>query len=163
EPADGFIHGAILGKGGTCASIPVVYAAVGRRLGYPMKIVSAKGPGFDHLLARWDNGQGERLNIEGTGHGLSCHPDESYRTGFYAITPDIEKKGRFLVSMTPREELAIFLAQRFHFWRDVGKDRRAIDAMAWASALIPENEGFRNSLIAALNAWEDKIEKRRPN
>lgn len=29
EPADVFIHGAIQGKGGTCASLPVVYAAIG--------------------------------------------------------------------------------------------------------------------------------------
>jgi hypothetical protein len=39
-PADTFIHGALLGSGGTCASLPVVYAAVGRRLGYPLRLVS---------------------------------------------------------------------------------------------------------------------------
>lgn len=31
--ADTCIHGALLGEGGTCASLPVVYVAVGRRLG----------------------------------------------------------------------------------------------------------------------------------
>jgi hypothetical protein len=46
---------------GTCASMPVLYVAVGRRLGYPLHLVSTKG----HLFARWDDGQ-TRLNIEGT-------------------------------------------------------------------------------------------------
>lgn len=34
---DTFIHGIIQGEGGTCNSLPVVYVAVGRRLGYPLK------------------------------------------------------------------------------------------------------------------------------
>jgi hypothetical protein len=33
DVADSFIHGIIQGNGGTCASIPVVVSAVGRRLG----------------------------------------------------------------------------------------------------------------------------------
>jgi len=57
---DVFIHGALLGQGGTCASLPVVYAAVGRRLGYPLKLVSA----MRHQFVRWDDPDGERFNIE---------------------------------------------------------------------------------------------------
>ena len=43
ETADTFIHGALVGEGGTCASLPVVFAAVGRRLGYPLEV------GFDEV------------------------------------------------------------------------------------------------------------------
>ncbi|MBX9677794.1 MAG: hypothetical protein K2X38_03440 [Gemmataceae bacterium] len=53
-PAESFIHGALIGEGGSCATMPVVYAAVGRSLGYPIKLVSAKGERFTHLFARWD-------------------------------------------------------------------------------------------------------------
>ena len=62
-----FIHGIIDGPGGTCASMPVLYVAVGRRLGYPLKLVEARG----HLLLRWDDPLGQRLgtpdvfNVEG--------------------------------------------------------------------------------------------------
>jgi hypothetical protein len=35
---DTFVHGIIQGNGGTCGSLPVLYAAVGRRLGYPLKL-----------------------------------------------------------------------------------------------------------------------------
>jgi hypothetical protein len=43
DTEDIFIHGALVGGGGTCASLPVIYAAVGRRLGYPLKLVSTRG------------------------------------------------------------------------------------------------------------------------
>jgi hypothetical protein len=51
-----FIHGALNGHGGTCVTMPVLYSAVGRRLGYPLKLVRA----YQHLFARWDEPGGER-------------------------------------------------------------------------------------------------------
>jgi hypothetical protein len=69
---DTFIHGIVDGLGGTCANMPVVYVAVGRRLGYPLRLVVAHGAGFGHFFARWDDPHGERLNIEATAQGLSC-------------------------------------------------------------------------------------------
>ena len=39
DSRDLFIHGILDGPGGTCSSMPVIYTAVGRRLGYPMKLV----------------------------------------------------------------------------------------------------------------------------
>lgn len=35
-----FVHGVLQVAGGTCATLPIVYAAVGRRLGYPRLIGS---------------------------------------------------------------------------------------------------------------------------
>jgi len=71
---DLFVQGLVTGKHeGTCSSMPVFYVAIGRRLGYPLKLVSAKG----HLFARWDDGE-ERFNIEGTNRGLNTYPDEHY-------------------------------------------------------------------------------------
>jgi hypothetical protein len=52
---DRFIHGIIQGQGGTCGSLPVLYAAVGRRLGYPLKLVCAAGKDrWKHGFVRWD-------------------------------------------------------------------------------------------------------------
>ena len=42
DSCDLFIHGIIDGPGGTCASMPVMYVAVGRRLGYPLKLVQTR-------------------------------------------------------------------------------------------------------------------------
>jgi hypothetical protein len=54
DTTDSFIHGALFGDGGTCASLPVVFTAVGRRLGYPLKLVSTRSGDIGHLFARWD-------------------------------------------------------------------------------------------------------------
>src|SRR5262249_22714889 len=62
DTEDTFIHGAIQGNGGTCASLPVVYAAVGRRLGYPLRLVQARTEKWGHFFVRWDEPNGERLN-----------------------------------------------------------------------------------------------------
>lgn len=62
DSRDMFLHGMLPGaNGGTCASMPVMYVAIGRRLGYPMKLVATR----EHLFCRWDDGK-ERFNIEGS-------------------------------------------------------------------------------------------------
>lgn len=162
ETADTFIHGAILGEGGTCATIPVVLAAVGRRLGYPIKIVSTRTAQSGHLFARWDDPEGERLNLEANSTGLGAADDNYYRTGKYALTPERERAGQFLKSMTPREELANFLAQRGCRWREQGRWRFTVESFAYASGLVPENAFYLNTLKGAMNFWLDELEKRRP-
>jgi hypothetical protein len=56
NPEDVFIHGIVQegGAGGTCASMPVVYVAVGRRLGLPLELVEGRG----HYFFRWDDPHG---------------------------------------------------------------------------------------------------------
>jgi Transglutaminase-like superfamily len=57
DSANVFIHGIIQGQRGTCSSMPVLFAAVGRRLGFPIRLVRSK----EHLFARWDDLSGERF------------------------------------------------------------------------------------------------------
>ena len=105
---DVFINGALgPNRSGTCSSLPVFYAAIGRRLGYPLKLVTANA----HLFVRWDD-EREKLNIEGSGRGLSVFPDEHYRQWPFPISPEEEKQGYFLRNLTPAEEVAIFLQSR---------------------------------------------------
>lgn len=152
--ADTHIHGAIYGAGGTCASLPIVYVAIGRRLGYPLKIVEAYGgAAANHFFVRWDDGAGKRLNIEAAAPGLSCMSDDYYRQGRYATTPEIERAGAFLTSMSPRMELASFMVERGFRWREVRNYREWIDAWAWAHCLWPERESGLSSLKSALNEW----------
>jgi hypothetical protein len=88
DTADSFIHGAVLGEGGTCCSLPVVWAAVGRRLGYPLKLVSCLSEKFSHLFLRWEGpGSRKRFNIEATTHlGFATPSDDDFRTGRFART-----------------------------------------------------------------------------
>src|SRR5437879_2452534 len=76
------------------------------------------------------------------------------------ITPDMENKGLFLRSKSPREELAGFLMERFHCWKQLGNFRPSVEAAAWASALVPRNVFFSSTLKMALNGWHRALTAR---
>ncbi len=162
ELEDTFIHGIMQGDGGTCASMPVVYAAVGRRLGYPIKLVSVwADETAGHGFARWEDGT-ERFNIEATNTGLNTPPDEYYRTGRYKMTLEIQRLGGYLQSKTPRQELSHFLAERAIRWEEAGDHREAIGTWAWALSLHPEHVILEDTLKAKMNAMIRANRARKP-
>ena len=119
DSGDLFLHG-LLGEDrtGTCVSLPVLYVALGRRLGYPLKLVTTNG----HIFARWQSPDGkERFNIEGTNQGLSCFEDAYYQRWPHKITEQDIRACRYLKSLTPKEELALFLATRGHCLEAIGQ------------------------------------------
>ena len=164
DVADSFIHGALFGEGGTCTSLPVVYAAVGRRLGYPIKLVCTrvKDQPWGHMFARWDDPAGERFNIEGTNHGMGSYPDDQYRTGLFEITPEEEEQGCLLRSKTPRQELANFLCDRAYHSLQDGNRRLGTEAFTHASSLHPEDRLLWNRLCKTMAEWRDDQQRRMP-
>jgi hypothetical protein len=157
---DSFVHGAIYGPGGTCATLPIIYVALGRRLGYPLKLVTSWGPKWNHKFCRWDDPTGERFNIDANDTGVSFSPDDYYRHP--QLDPKVAEMGRFLESKTPREELASFLACRAHCWRRLGRLREAVDAFAWAAAAAPETPLYLNSAKMWYNDWMTAVDRRKP-
>lgn len=111
--------------------MPVLYVAVGRRLGYPLKLVTAKG----HLFARWDGA--ERFNIEGTNRGLNCHEDGYYQTWPIPLSAAEAKSGHYLKSLTVDEELGLFLSTRGQCLLHNGRLGTARQAFARAAQLAP--------------------------
>jgi Transglutaminase-like superfamily len=100
-----FLQGLLTGdKMGTCASMPVLYVAIGRRLGYPVYLVSTKG----HLFCRWEDDK-ERMNFEGTGDGVRIDPDEKYHKFPFTLTQQEIENSTYLKNLTRAQELAIFL------------------------------------------------------
>jgi hypothetical protein len=148
DSRDLFIHGIIDGPGGTCASMPVLYVAVGRRLGYPLYLVETRG----HLFFRWDDPLGrrlgipERFNIEGTGHGIGSFPDEYYRTWPEPWSAPDKSGGWYLKSLAPKVELAAFLATAAECLVDNNRLDHAIQAYQWACGLSPLDERYRHHL-----------------
>ncbi len=138
-----------------------MYVAIGRRLGYPLKLVAAYSRIGGRLFARWDS-PGECFNIEGTNRGLNCFTDDHYRTGLFELPPHVEASGGFLLSKTPRQELADFLMTRGHCWLDHKDFRRSAEATAWASVLFPSNPYYLNRLKKTLNEWMDSVDERKP-
>jgi len=143
-----FIHGMIDDtNGGTCASMPVMYVAVGRRLGYPMSLVLAK----THIFARWDDGT-ERFNIEGTNPRFDDHPDSYYRKWPYPISDAELKEGWYLKPLAPAEELAVFLQNRAYCLMDNGRFKEAQLAFARSYQLAPQNPLGRKQIAYAASA-----------
>ena len=120
RPKDLFVSGLTESEHqGTCASLPVLYVAIGRRLGYPLKLVEAKG----HLFARWEDYK-ERFNIEGTSRGLNCYPDQEYKEWPWPISQQELDTGMYLKSLSPKRELAAFLELRALCLKQHGYDGR---------------------------------------
>jgi hypothetical protein len=133
DSRDIFLHGLFgTNRAGTCASLPVLYVAVGRRLGYPLKLVAAK----NHLFVRWEDGR-ERLNIEATTQGLTTFDDDYYRRWPFPMTPDEERTERYLTSLSPAEELSVFLSLRTQCLLAAGRWEEALSSQEQVCRLAP--------------------------
>jgi len=147
EAQDVFLQG-VTGprRQGTCSSLPVLQVAVGRRLGYPLKLVTTKG----HLFVRWE-GKRERFNIEAAGNGVSRFADDYYRHWPLEITLAEEAAEGYLKSLTSSEELAVFLSIRGMCLREDGRLAEAAEAFAAAARLAPACRGYQ-VMLASLRA-----------
>lgn len=148
-----FIHGLLQGKGGTCSSMPVLFIAVGRRLGYPLKLVKAES----HYFVRWDSPE-ERFNIEVSGlKGFNCYPDDHYRSWPFPVSPQKEAGQCLLVSLTPRREMAAFMLERGCAWDTAGSYLDATHSFVWAKVLEPENLFYGAMCLKEMERWTDYI------
>jgi hypothetical protein len=133
-----FLHGLLgLRRLGTCSSMPVLYVALGRRLGYPMKLVTAKA----HLFVRWE-GAGERFNLEATGRGMNRYDDAHFKQWPFPVTDEEIKAEGYLKSLTPAEELAVFLSIRGQCLMEAGRIAEASASYADAMLLAPASRGY---------------------
>jgi hypothetical protein len=143
---DLFIHGMVgRNNGGTCVSMPVLYTAIARRLGYPIYLVTAKA----HLFCRWDDGK-ESFNIEGSGNGFSAFDDDYYMKWPKPISEADVKAGHYLKSLPPGEELAVFLSARGHCLEDNGRTAEARVCYAQALQRRPDSPDYFSFLLASL-------------
>lgn len=135
DSKDLFIHGFLNDQQpyGTCTSFPVLFAAVGRRLGYPIRLVTTK----THLFCRWE-GENDRFNIEGTNGGMTIHPDSYYKSWPHKIDEAFIRANRHLVSQSPKEELAGFLSVRASCLLAHKRIDEAMEAAQLAHELAPQ-------------------------
>jgi hypothetical protein len=159
DSRDDFIHGIIEGRGGSCASLPVLLTAVGRRLGYPLKLVKTAR----HLFARWDDPSGERFNVEINQTGLNTHPDDYYLTWPVDIRgTKWQAETKFLRSLTPREEVARAWSKRGHILRASGRLREAVDCFATACSIATDDRLLDLCLWGLLRQRRETLNGRIP-
>jgi hypothetical protein len=133
DSRDDFLHGIVQGRGGTCASLPVLVAAVGRRLGYPLRLVTTAS----HLFLRWDDpAAGVRFNAEINDRGMNSYPDEHYLTWPHDVRHWDWRAGTlWLRSLTPRQEVSMMWSKRGHCLDANGRLADALDTFATAASV----------------------------
>lgn len=160
DSRDDFIHGIFQGRGGTCASLPVLFVAVGRRLGYPMRLVKTAC----HLFARWDDPAGARSNIEINATGLSTHPDDYYLTWPVDIRgTKWQTETKFLRSLTLQDEVAHAWSKRGHNLRANGRLREAVDCFATACSVVTDDRLLDLCLWGMLKERREAISRKIPS
>jgi hypothetical protein len=122
---------------GTCSSMPVLYVAVGRRMGYPLKLVTTKA----HLFLRWED-EKERFNLEATGRGMNRYDDEHFKQWPFPVSDEEVRAEGYLKSLTAAEELAVFLSLRGNCLKEAGRMPEAADCYAQASRLAPASRSY---------------------
>jgi len=125
--------------GGNCGSLPILYAAVGRRLGYPLKIVCSQY----HVYLRWVS-PGEEFNVEvATEKGVNFYDDDHYRqidrriNGAENYSVEQEKEEGFFRTLTASEEASIAFRQRTQCLATRGRLREASLAAGAMTRLSP--------------------------
>ncbi|HEX8342007.1 MAG TPA: hypothetical protein VF624_13965 [Tepidisphaeraceae bacterium] len=137
-----FIHGLLdddaTRRWGSCSSIPVLIAAVARRLGYPVKLACNR----KHVYARWDDGRGGVFNVDASNDTgtMATPPDEHYRDPFYGPPPNGRElsSGMYFRSLEPHEEFSLFLRARAHHLHDVGRYGQTLLWSARALQFAPD-------------------------
>lgn len=136
DASDVFIHGLLGGvRRGTCSSLPVLYAAVAQRLGYPVNLASTK----DHLYLRYEEGD-KHLNVDAAGEGFITHTDEEYKKWPFPITEEEIKAYGFLKPMSRREALGAFLTIRAGGLTSAKRYDEAAQSWEAASLYLPPTQ-----------------------
>lgn len=124
--------------------MPVLYVAIGRRLGYPLRLATTKA----HVFLRWE-GAGERFDLEATGKGMNRYGDEHFNQWPFPVTEEEIRADGYLKSLTPVEELALFLSLRGHCLKEAGRMPEAIASYAESVRLAPGSRPYRLLLAEA--------------
>jgi hypothetical protein len=134
DSRDDFLHGILTRRTGTCASLPVLFVAIGRRLGWPMHLAVAKR----HVYCQWVHADGTRRNLEGScPGGGETYPNEHYDRWPAPLTRDELASDRYLRPLTAAESLALFLETRGHCLVDNRRFEEAREAYAQAFKVAP--------------------------
>jgi hypothetical protein len=154
DPGHLLLHGLIDTRRGTCATMPALHVAIGRRLGWPVGLACANS----HYVCRYDDGK-VVYNIEATdtGHGgFAAGSDEDYLAK-EGVSRKAIAVGSDLRKLTAREMLGVFVQSRARHYADTGKARQAAQDYALAYALFPNSRKAYMGLFDSLMECGEKL------
>ncbi|MGB7157989.1 MAG: hypothetical protein WBD40_07970 [Tepidisphaeraceae bacterium] len=160
DSRDALLHG-LLGptRAGTCSNMPVLYVAIGRRLGYPVHL--AYNP--NHVYVRWESLDGkERFNIDGSGSGCNVHPDERYAQWPFPLPDFARNSGAYLRSLTPAEEFALFISTRGWVLSAHRRYAEALPCCITASVYAPKDPFYPRLTARMVGGWLRALYEKNP-
>jgi hypothetical protein len=142
-----FLFGLLEGdRYGTCASMPFLYLAIGRRLGYPVNLVSAP----EHLFVRCEEPNGDHLNVEATAVSrFKTPPDEYYRDKVKAVDRDSEiSQAGWLRPLSNKEIVGHSLFSRLACLTSAGRYDEELKTWDVAAKYLPDTPRWRETVQA---------------
>ena len=137
DSKDVFLHGLLDGKHyGTCASMPFLYVAVARRLGYPVTLATTAS----HFYVRYEEGNGKHLNVEATEHRAFITPsDDEYKNPWDLKVSAEEISGLgHLRPLSNKEILGHSLLTRATVLRSMKQHDKQAELWATAKKYLPD-------------------------
>jgi len=134
-----FLNGILDTKKGTCYIMPILYAAIAQRVGYPIRLVRAP----DHLFVRYVDPSFDRQNIEVTSGG-QWFPDESYVERFKVSRAGL-RSGAYMRPLSNRELVAHFF---YVTGSTQGHQRSLLLGMAYMQRAIELDPMYADALMA---------------
>jgi len=140
---DFLIHGLVLERNrGSCSSMPVLFAAIAQRLGFPVRLARTRC----HLYCMWvDPENDENFNIECTDEYAEFHPASYYCDGQIKLDPGEAGRYRYLQPLEMHDVLASFLHLRGMCLMNHGRLKEALYAFKMAARLdgnLPGHDVF---------------------
>ncbi len=143
DASDFFLQGLLSDKRyGTCASMPYLYVAVGRRLGYPVSIAGA----YTHSYVYYDEGNGKHFNVEATeDRGFVTPSDDEYRNPPWGAPsdPDYYKTHDLLQPLSNKESMGHLLGSRAAVFRSAGRHDKEAKTWAIATRYFPDTPTWK--------------------
>jgi hypothetical protein len=144
-----FLTGVLTGFGGTCVSLPVLYAALAQRIGYPVELAHT----WEHYYCVWNSQNG--FCFEAAGRGFDKRTHEYYRHFRRIVTEEDESTFGFLRPLSRKELFACFAKERSHCLQEQFRFDEALEADYLAKTIAPHVAQF--SMAYALTNYSSRL------
>ncbi len=167
DASDFFLQGLLSDKRyGTCASMPYLYVAIGRRLGYPVSIAGA----YTHGYVYYDEGNGKHFNVEATeDRGFVTPSDDEYRNPPWGAPsdPNYYQTHDLLQPLSNKESMANLLGERAAIFRAAGQHDEEAKTWQIAAHYFPDTltwKGIEENMQQAAKSddyqqWRENVWK----
>jgi hypothetical protein len=143
DSSDIFLNGLVSDKRyGTCASLPLLYVALGRRLGYPVSLARTRMHGYVY----YDEGGGNHFNFEATeNRGFLTPSDEEYKHPAWGApsSPEYFQSQGMLRPLSNKEAFGHILAERAAVFRSEGRHEEEAKTWEIASRYFPDTPTWK--------------------